>query len=116
VAEPYLNRWTPTNPTNKYPSFVNPTSQGQQTVNSSTVEDASYLRLQAVKLAYDFKLNSKAVKSLQVYLTAQNLFTISDYSGVDPAVNALGNDVIKIDYSTYPLTRTFLVGVNVQFL
>ncbi|HEY8896849.1 MAG TPA: TonB-dependent receptor [Niastella sp.] len=115
LAEPYLNRWTPDNPTNKYPSFVNPTSQGQQSINSRTVEDASYLRMQSVRLGYNFKLNTKVVKSLQAYVTGNNLFTITKYTGVDPAVNAIGDDILKIDYSSYPMTRTFLVGVNVQF-
>jgi TonB-linked SusC/RagA family outer membrane protein len=115
LADPYLNRWTPDNPTNKYPSFVNPTSQGQQTINSRTVEDASYLRMQSVRLAYNFRMNNKVVKSLQAYVSGNNLFTITKYSGVDPAVNAIGDDILKIDYSSYPMTRTFLVGVNVQF-
>jgi TonB-linked SusC/RagA family outer membrane protein len=115
LAEPYLNRWTPENPTNKYPSFVNPTSQGQQTINSRTVEDASYLRLQSVRLSYDFKLHNKVIKGLQAYVTGQNLFTITNYTGIDPAVNSIGDDILKIDYSSYPMTRSFLFGVNVQF-
>jgi TonB-linked SusC/RagA family outer membrane protein len=115
LADPYLNRWTPDNPTNKYPSFVNPTSQGQQTINSRTVEDASYLRMQSVRLGYNFKMNNKVVKSVQAYVSGNNLFTITKYSGVDPAVNAIGDDILKIDYSSYPMTRAFLIGVNVQF-
>jgi len=115
LAKPYLNRWTPENPTNEYPSFVNPTSQGQQTVNSRTVEDASYLRLQSVRLSYDFKLHNKVIKGLQAYVTGQNLFTITNYSGIDPAVNSIGDDILKIDYSSYPMTRSFLFGINVQF-
>jgi hypothetical protein len=115
LADLYLNRWTPENPTNKYPSFVNPTSQGQQTINSRTVEKASYLRLQSVRLSYDFNLHNKVIKGLQAYVTGQNLFTITNYSGIDPAVNAIGDDILKIDYSSYPMTRSFLFGVNVQF-
>jgi hypothetical protein len=115
LAEPYLNRWTPANPTNKYPSFVKPTSQGQQTINSRTVEDASYLRMQSVRLSYDFRFNNKIIKGLQAYATGQNLFTITNYTGIDPAVNAIGDDILKIDYSSYPMTRSFLFGINVQF-
>ena len=114
LADLYLNRWTPTNPTNKYPSFVNPTSQGQETINSRTVQNASYLRLQSARLGYNFKLNSKSVRGLQVYVTGQNLFTITNYKGIDPAVNAIGDDILKIDYNTYPMTRTILFGVNIQ--
>lgn len=115
LADLYLNRWTPDNPTNKYPSFVNPTSQGQQTINSRTVEDAAYLRMQSVRLGYNFRLNNKVVRSLQAYVTGNNLFTITNYSGIDPAVNAIGDDILKIDYSSYPMTRTFLIGINIQF-
>ncbi len=115
LAELYLNRWTPTNPTNKYPSFVHPTSQGQQTINSRTVENASYLRLQSARIGYSFKLNTKAIKTLQLFATGQNLFIITKYTGADPSANALGDDIIKIDYATYPTTRTILFGVNVQF-
>jgi glycosylphosphatidylinositol transamidase (GPIT) subunit GPI8 len=52
---------------------------------------------------------------LQAYVTGQNLFTLTGYSGVDPAINAIGSDVIKIDYSTYPMTRSVLFGLNAQF-
>jgi TonB-dependent starch-binding outer membrane protein SusC len=114
LADLYLNRWTPENPTNEYPSFLNPTSQGQQLVNSRTVEDASYLRLQTVQLGYNFRLNKGPFKNINVFVTGQNLFTITNYSGIDPAVNAIGDDVLKIDYSSYPMTRTFLVGANFQ--
>jgi TonB-linked SusC/RagA family outer membrane protein len=114
LADPYLNRWTPENPTNEYPSFVNPTSQGQQQVNSRTVEDASYLRLQSAQISYHLKLNKGPFRSIQLFVTGQNLFTLTKYTGIDPAVNALGDDVLKIDYSSYPMTRTFLVGANFQ--
>ncbi len=115
IAEPYLNRWTPQNPTNEYPSFVAPTSQGQQQVNSRTVENASYLRFQSARVAYNFNLNTKYLHGLTVYVTGQNLWTFSKYSGIDPSVNAIGNDFVKIDYNTYPLTRTYMAGINVQF-
>lgn len=113
-AEPYLNRWTPENPTNEYPSFVNPTAQGQKVVNSRTVEDGSYIRLQNVTLAYTFRLK-KHIEKIRLYATGQNLFTITDYSGVDPAVNSSGNSSLKIDYNSYPYARTYLFGINLSF-
>ena len=116
LADPYVNRWTPSNPTNEYPSFVNPTSQGQRTINTKTVEDASFLRIQAVRLAYEVPLpKNKFIRSTNVFITGQNLFTLTKYKGTDPATNALGDDILKIDYSTYPLTRTFTGGINIQF-
>jgi len=113
-AEPYLNRWTPSNPTNMYPSFVNP--QGGTEVNTRTVEDASYIRLQSVKLSYDVPVDKlKAFSRLTVYLTGQNLLTITDYSGVDPVANTAGGNNLRIDYNAYPFSRTYLFGLNVEF-
>jgi TonB-linked SusC/RagA family outer membrane protein len=117
LAEPILNRWTPENPTNEYPSFLNPTSQGQQQVNSKTVEDASYLRLQSARLNYNINLGHGAIKRIQVFVTGQNLFTITNYSGIDPAVNSVASsagNALRIDYSAYPLARTFSIGANFQ--
>jgi TonB-linked SusC/RagA family outer membrane protein len=116
VAEPLLNRWTPTNPTNDYPSFVNPVSQGQRVVNSTTVEKANYLRLQSVRLSYNVPIPAgKFIHALGLFVTGQNLVTLTKYSGTDPTANTIGNDLIKIDYASYPRTRTYLGGVTVQF-
>lgn len=115
LAEPYLNRWTPENPSNEYPSFVNPTSQGQQVVNSLTVEDASYFRLQSVRLSYTLSIKTGPIKNVQFYAVGQNLFVITDYNGIDPTSNSLGDDVAKVDYNSYPMVRTFLLGANIQF-
>lgn len=115
VAEPYLNRWTPENPTNQYPSFVNPTSQGQRQVNSRTVETGDYLRLQSARLSYTLPVKVGFFSNLNVYVMGQNLFTITKYTGVDPAVNSIGGDVLKIDFAAYPFTRSYLMGINLEF-
>ncbi len=115
VAEPYLNRWTPDNPTNQYPSFVNPTSQGQRRVNSRTVERADYLRLQSARLSYSLPVKSTFFDQLSIFAVGQNLFTLTKYTGVDPAVNSIGDNVLRIDFASYPFTRSYLMGVNLQF-
>ena len=115
-AEPYLNRWTSSNPSNKYPSFVNPNGQGNKAVNSYTVEDASYIRLKTIKLSYDVALkNTKVFKNASVYVTAQNIATFTKYSGFDPATNSNGNPSLKIDYDSYPMARSILLGVELGF-
>jgi TonB-linked SusC/RagA family outer membrane protein len=114
-AEPYLQRWTPTNPSNKYPSFVTPLSQGQKIVNSYTVQDASYIRLQTVTLSYNFPALNKVFRSGTVYITGQNLLTKTNYDGMDPAVNPNGNANYRVDFNSYPLSSTFLLGVNFDF-
>lgn len=117
LAEPYLNRWTPENPSNKYPSFVNPLSQGLKAVNSRTVQDASYIRLKSVRLSYSFSSSTlpDMLRSASVYVTGENLYTITDYTGLNPALNSNGNANARIDYNTYPLPRTFTAGVELGF-
>ncbi|MCM5661802.1 SusC/RagA family TonB-linked outer membrane protein [Galbibacter mesophilus] len=117
-AEPVLNRWTPENPSNKYPSFVNPLAQGGQNslVSTITVEDASYFRLQSVRLGYDVPVSDIGVfNRLSIYVTGQNLFTITDYSGTDPAANASGSNTASIDFNAYPVPRTYLLGMSIEF-
>nr|WP_319503401.1 TonB-dependent receptor [uncultured Draconibacterium sp.] len=114
LAEPYLNRWTEDSPSTKYPSFVDPTNQGNKGVSSITVEDASFVRLRSVKLSYDIPFkNKKIFDRFNVYVSGQNLFVISDYSGVDPTTNSNGNASLKIDFNSYPVSRTFTVGVEI---
>lgn len=115
IAEPYLNRWTPQNPTNEYPSFVNPTNQGVRSVNAWTVEDASYIKLRTIRLSYDFNTTGKRIDGVQVYVTGENLLTWTDYSGIDPALNSNGNANYRIDLNPYPTASTILFGLNVDF-
>ncbi|WPP50768.1 SusC/RagA family TonB-linked outer membrane protein [Catalinimonas niigatensis] len=113
-AEPYLNRWTPERPSNTYPSFINPTSQGQKVVNSYTVSDASYFRLNTLTMSYTLPAKLSFIKAATIYFTGQNLFTITKYNGMDPAVNTNGNANFRIDYNAYPTARTFLVGARLS--
>ncbi len=89
-------------------------------VSTRFLENASFVRLQNFTLGYNF--NTEGVdflSNLRLYVTGQNLFVITDYSGQDPEVNvnkALnGVPSFGIDYTPYPRARTFLVGVNVGF-
>lgn len=111
-AEPLLNRWTPENPSNEFPSFVNTNSQGEKRVNSITVEDASYLRLNTVKLSYHFPAKKGIFSAATVNVTGQNLFTITNYSGMDPAINPNGGANFRIDWNAFPVSRTFLAGIS----
>ncbi|MFA6086560.1 SusC/RagA family TonB-linked outer membrane protein [Mucilaginibacter sp.] len=116
LAELYVNRWTPTNPTNDYPSFLPNDVQGQRQVNSKTVENASYLRLQSVRLSYKVPLpKNKVISNVTVFVNGQNLHTWTKYTGSDPAANSLGDNILRLDYNSYPLTRTYTAGMNIQF-
>ncbi|NLR93908.1 SusC/RagA family TonB-linked outer membrane protein [Flammeovirga agarivorans] len=88
--------------------------------NSKFIEDASFLRLSNMTLGYTFNMsNVKSVSRLRLYVSGQNLFVITNYSGYDPEVNAPagGSQVppIGIDYNNYPAARTFMGGVSVEF-
>ena len=84
------------------------------------VEDGSYIRLKDISISYNFRndfLNRIGVTRLQPYFTARNLLTLTRYTGMDPEVNQWGNDgaVQGIDWGTYPHSKSFVFGINVEF-
>ena len=81
------------------------------------LEDGSYIKLDNITVGYNFKFNeNKYIENLRVYLTAQNVFTITKYSGQDPEVNTTSVWDAGIDYpSFYPNVATVLLGVNISF-
>lgn len=116
LTELALNRWTPTNTDTKWASGVNPNAWGASKVNTMVLQDASYIRLKNIQLSYQVPMkNNKYVKSLRLYATGQNLKTWTNYIGFDPEANSYGNSNIRIDYSSYPLARVYVVGLNAGF-
>lgn len=88
--------------------------------SSYFVEDGSYLRVKSLTLSYNVRnkfLNKLGVTRLQPYFTANNLLTWTSYSGMDPEVNQWGNSgaVQGIDWGTYPHSKSFVFGVNLEF-
>lgn len=84
------------------------------------VEDGSYIRLKSLTLSYN--ISSKALKQLEIsrvqpYFTAQNLLTLTKYKGFDPEVSQYGGSatVQGIDYGTYPQSKSYVIGFNVEF-
>jgi TonB-linked SusC/RagA family outer membrane protein len=116
LTELALNRWTPTNTDTKWASAVNPTAWGGGKVNSMVLQDASYLRLKNIQLGYQVPLkNTTKVKSLRFFGTAQNLYTWTQYLGFDPEANSFGNSNIRLDYSSYPMSKMYTFGLNAGF-
>jgi hypothetical protein len=78
------------------------------------LEDGSYLKLDNITVGYTFKFDdNKYIKSLRLYATAQNLFTLTSYSGQDPEVNTTNVWGAGIDdVSFYPTTASCMFGVN----
>jgi TonB-linked SusC/RagA family outer membrane protein len=105
----------------KYPNVV--LSGAYSFTNALTsldVEDGSYLRMRNVTAGYTFRpqlISKLKLQSLRVYVSAQNLFTITKYSGYNPEVSVNGNSVNApgIDQGVYPATRAFIAGISVGF-
>lgn len=116
LSEQSLDRWTPQNTDAKWPSGVNPNAYGASKVTTMVLQDASFIRLKNVQLSYNVPAdNIKFLGSLRVYGTVQNVFTITDYVGFDPEANSFGRSNVRVDYSSYPLARTFILGLNARF-
>ena len=83
--------------------------------SSKYIEDASYLKLDNVTFGYTWDFTSKMIKRLRLSLTAQNIFCITGYSGVDPEVALSGLEPGMESLSYYPRTTEFTFGVNIVF-
>jgi len=110
-----LDRWTPTHTNSNIPR-ARVTVDPLLVQSDWLIEDGSYMRVKTMTLGYTFN-KIKFMNSLRLYVTGQNLFTLTDYSGYDPEVNAQGNSNLQlgVDYNSYPSAKAFLFGINVTF-
>ena len=109
-----LNRWkTPGDITN----VPKANAQNAKLVSDRFIEDGSFIKLKSVTLGYNFNQPFKGINKLNLYVTGQNLYTWTNYSGFDPEVNAFANTngVLGVDYGTYPQVRTFVFGLKANF-
>jgi len=122
----YLHHWTTTNPSNRYARVTyNDDVSGNNVASSAYIENGSYLRLKNLTVGYTlpFALVKKiAATKVRIYFSAQNLFTITGYSGLDPEIglapdiNGVRNSTAGgIDVGTYPSSRFYTAGLNVTF-
>ena len=113
----YDGRWRGEGTSNVLPKATTNGVRINQRVPEWLVEDASFFRLQSVNLGYTFFIPALKSSSLRVFVSGTNLFTITDYSGYDPHVNAFGNLAINkgVDLGTMPQARTFSGGVVLTF-
>jgi TonB-linked SusC/RagA family outer membrane protein len=113
-----LKRWTPSNPTNAYPrANASPMSN---VFSDHQVEDGSYLRIKDVTLSYDFPvalMRKMSCSTLQIYVSAKNVYTFTNYSGYDPEVNRFGQDNLSMgaDYGSYPIPKLYVLGLKINF-
>ena len=112
----YANRWTPSNPTSDTPRAA---ATGSEEYSSRVIEDGSFLRLKNVSLGYSIpsrQLRKAGISSLRLYVSADNIWTWTNYSGPDPEVSTR-NSVLTpgFDWSAYPRAYGFTAGVNITF-
>lgn len=113
----YADRWTDENQNNTY---FRSRGQGPNGMYSSrTIEDGSYLRLKTVQLSYSLpkSITSRLkLKTLNTYVSGQDLLTWTNYSGVDPEVSVRNSNLTPgFDWSAYPRARTFTFGIRTDF-
>ena len=113
----YSDRWTFDNQTSNIPTVSSSASNGL--ISTRIMEDGSYLRLKTISLGYSFSnsvLKKLKVSKVRAYVTAQNLFTLTNYSGYDPEVSIRNSALTPgLDYSSYPRAASMNVGINVGF-
>lgn len=125
-----LDRWNPSHTNTDIPRNGFYYSKYGGYINSHFIEDASFLRMKNITLGYTIPANIKVFKSLRIYGSVENLFTITGYSGWDPEVDTKGyesnttgspvggqtaNAGAGMDYNSYPNMRTFTFGLNLNF-
>lgn len=119
--------WTTTNPSNTTPRAIiaggpnGDTAPGNNDRYNTTrwLEDGSYLRLKNVQLGYslpkDLLARTKYIGSLRLFLTGQNVFTVTKYSGYDPETVGQGSLARGVDQGSYPNLRSFTLGLQAGF-
>ncbi|WP_234971617.1 SusC/RagA family TonB-linked outer membrane protein [Mesonia phycicola] len=100
-----------------YESGANPQNTPQ--LSTLYMEKSDFIRLNNIQLGYNFDVqNINWINGLNLYVSAQNVFTITNYSGYDPLINSPrssgGNQSIGIDYTTYPSSRSYLIGATLK--
>ncbi|MFW5792678.1 MAG: SusC/RagA family TonB-linked outer membrane protein [Bacteroidota bacterium] len=112
-----LDRWREPGDETDIPRATENDPNNNNRISSRFVEDGSYLRVKNVALSYNINkkyIDRIGLRNARVFITGQNLWTFTNYSGMDPEVNysGPGNVVMGTDFFTHPQVRTFSIGIN----
>ena len=114
-----FNTWQGEGTSNKLPILTYGSNRNWQNISDIYIENGDYFKISNVTLGYDFRrlINMKYISKARLYVSAQNLLTITGYSGMDPEMGKGTDDdwASGIDVGFYPSSRIFLIGVNIQF-
>lgn len=112
-----VKTWSPENPNSEIPRLSYRDLNGNYNKPSTfMVEKGSYARLKILQLGYTLKINK--INNFRIFLSVQNLLTITNYSGFDPEVMKASGSVLEnygLDFASYPTPRTCLLGINISF-
>lgn len=119
ISTRLLDAWSPQNPNSTIPIATRESNfSTSNQANSYYVEDGSYLRFQNLTLGYSAPaslLQKLKMERARVFASVNNLFTITGYEGLDPAVGGAADTVFGIDVGNYPVTRSWTFGLNLSF-
>ena len=111
-----LNRWTGEGSTNSYPRLSNSDPNGNYgKFSDHYLEDGDFIRFKTLQFGYTLPtdvVSKIGAQKLRLYVTGENLLTLTDYTGYDPEI---GGNVLGIDKGFYPQARSFMFGINLQF-
>jgi hypothetical protein len=115
----YTDAWRKPGDNTTLPRISQINANNNNRSSSWYVENGSYLRLKNIQLGYTLPENItgklKAFSSFHIYISAQNLFTITKYTGMDPEVGNDNPTRLGFEITRYPAMRTLAVGINAQF-
>ena len=113
-----LERWTGEGTSDIHPRISHSDPNQNNRVSDRFIEDGSYMRVKNLPLGYTLPasvLEQMKISKFRVYVAASNLFTFTNYSGLDPEIGSRGTLEIGIDRGFYPSARSFMAGVNITF-
>jgi TonB-linked SusC/RagA family outer membrane protein len=113
-----LDRWTGEGTSNTVPRYTWVDTNNNNRISDLYIEDGSFLRLKNIQIGYTIPrsvLNRIKANTWRIYVSAENLFTLTNYSGADPEIGAMSSFDIGIDRGIYPQSRTFRLGTSITF-
>jgi len=119
--EYYAKAWTSSNPSNEFARiYYNDNSIGNAYPSSHWIENGSFLKLKTLTVGYTLPadlIKKLAVSKIRIYVSTQNLFTITSYKGMDPEIGVQGSNATQtgVDNGTYPSSKYYTIGFNVTF-
>jgi len=110
----YHDAWREDRPSTTYPR-INFSETNWGAMTDRLIEDGSYIRMTNLTIGYDF--NVKGLNRFHIYASGKNLLTFTKYTGLDPNVTSFlwNGNIVGIDWNPFPNTRTYIIGLNINF-